>query len=240
MFIGDFWIKDLSDAVVFNDNEALNFGSGVDMSIYYDGTSGFIVTDLVAPSDLHIDCGTDKTIVLDETVWDDLPPSPIIAAKAGSSAPTLRTFISDIEQYTFDATNDFVIGATEITHKWKEGTTIYPHIHWATNGTNAAATGVKWELRYTIGDGAETFANQTTTVVDVEIPAVTADRTHIISDFASAITGTTYKIGAYILWKLSRIATEHAGGEPANDPFALALGFHVEMDTMGSRGKGTK
>lgn len=219
---------------------ALSFGAGQDMEMGYNGTAGRIDTSLVAASDLVIDCGTDKTLVLDETVWDDLAPSPIIAAKLGATAPTLATFVTDVEQYTFDATNDYVIGATEITHKWKEGTTIYPHIHWANNGTNATDRGVKWQLKYTVGDAMETFSAQTTTVVDVTIPLATADRTHMINDFATPIDGTNLKIGAYICWRLERIATAHANGAPANDPFALALGFHVEMDTIGSRTKTAK
>lgn len=194
-----------------------------------------IKTDTTTPTDLTITCGADKTLVLTETVWDDLPPSPIIGARLGSSAPTLATFVGNVEQYTFDATNDYVIGATEITHKWKEGTTIYPHIHWATNGTNANDRGVKWSLEYTIGDSAEAFAGAATTVVDVTIPLATADRTHLISDFDTAITGTNYRIGAYICWRLSRVATAHANGAPAADPFGLAVGFHAECERIGSR-----
>lgn len=171
----------------------------------------------------------------DATVWNDLPPSPIVGARLGSTAPTLRTFITDIEQYTFDATNDYVIGATELTHEWKEGTVIYPHIHWATNGLEGSAKGVQWQLKYTIGDDNGAFSVQATAVIDVEIPASTADRTHFISEFAPTITGTSYGIGTYICWRLARIATAHGGGEPAAEPFALAIGFHVEQDTCGSR-----
>jgi len=185
--------------------------------------------------DMNVDCGTDKTIELQESVWDDLPPSPIIGARLGSTAPTLATFVTDIQQYTFDATNDFVIGATEITHKWKEGTIIKPHMHWATNGLELTAKGVQWQLKYTIGDYTEAFGAQVTTVIDETIPASTADRTHFTSVFGSTIDGTNIKIGAYICWRLERVATAHANGEPAVDPFGLAVGFHAEQDTIGSR-----
>lgn len=179
-------------------------------------------------------------ITYQETTWDDLPPMPIIAARLGGTAPTLATFVTDIEAYTFDATNDYVIGATELTHKWKEGTTIYPHIHWATNGLEGAAKGVKWQLKYTIGDGAEAFGAQQTLTVDVTIDANTPDRTHYISEFAPTITGTNYRIGCYICWRLDRIATTHVGGAPAANPFALAIGFHIEQDTSGSNTRSAK
>ena len=174
------------------------------------------------------------------TTFDDLPPTPIIGAKLGATAPTLATFISDVEQYTFDATNDYVIGATELIHGWKEGTTIYPHIHWATNGSEGTAKGVKWQLKYTIADYMGNFSAQATLTVDIPIPAGTADRKHFISGFTPTIAGTNYHIGTYILWRLERVATAEAGGEPAADPFALALGIHVECDTTGSRALFTK
>jgi hypothetical protein len=174
------------------------------------------------------------------TDWDDLPPVPIIGARLGATAPTLTTFISDIQQYTFDASDDFVIGATEITHGWKEGTVIYPHIHWATNGLEATAKGVQWQLKYCIGDSAEAFSSQVTCVIDATIPANTTDRTHYVSNFAPTINGANYRIGAYIVWRLARIATTHANGEPAANPFALAVGFHVEQDTLESSQISTK
>lgn len=218
---------------ILSDSVGITLGGGSDMEAKYNGTKGIINTSLIAPSDLEVSCGTDKTIILAETVWDELPPTPIISAKLGLTAPTLATFVGNVEQYTFDATNDYIIGATELTHTWKEGTNIYPHIHWATNGVDAGETGVKWSLEYTIGDTSEVFAGAATTVVDATIPASTTDRTHYLSTFDTVITGTNYRIGAYICWQLRRVAS--AKSAPAADPFAIAIGFHVEVDTMGSR-----
>jgi hypothetical protein len=220
------------------------FGTGSDMSIWYDGTYGQVKTDSVAASDLRITCGAGKTIELQNVVYDDLPPVPIVSARLGSTAPTLATFVTPVEQYTFDATNDYVIGATEITHKYKEGTNIIAHIHWATNGVDVGDTGVKWQLDYTVANADEAaaftsaFGATAALVIDTLIPGGTADRSHILSTFAPTITGTALKIGAYIVWKLSRIASATAA--PAADPFALAVGFHVQMDTIGSRTVSTK
>ena len=196
-------------------------------------TSSPTFVGVQAVDDLIITCGTDKTLVLAETVWDDLPPTPITAAKLGSTAPTLTTFVTDIEQYTFDATNDYVIGSTEIIHRWKEGTTIHPHVHFASNGSEGTAKGVQWQLSWSVGDVSEAFSAQTVSVIDVEIPASTADRTHFLSNFTPTINGTDLKIGAYILWRFERIATDHANGEPVANPFSLAVGFHAEQDTIG-------
>jgi len=173
-------------------------------------------------------------------VWDDLPPVPVIGARLGATAPTLATFIGAVQQYTFDASNDYIIGSTEIVHGWKEGTIIYPHIHWATNGLEATAKGVQWQLKYVIGAVNEGFSVEMTSVLDDIIPANTPDRTHILSSLDPKIDGTNLRIGAYICFQLRRIATAHANGEPNADPFGIAVGFHGLFDTLGSSEIGTK
>lgn len=167
--------------------------------------------------------------------YDDLPPMPIVAARLGATPPTLTLFKGTIYQYTFDATNDVVYGATEITHGWKEGTILYPHIHWATNGLEATEKGVKWRLGYSIGDANEAFSTAAALFAKGTIPANTTDRTHYVTAFAPTIDCTNCRIGAYITWVLTRVATEHANGEPAANPFALAIGFHALQNAIGSR-----
>jgi len=171
------------------------------------------------------------------TIFNELPPVPVTAAKLGSTAPTLATFIGNIEQYTFDATNDYVIGATEIVHWYKEGTDIHPHMHWATNGLEEANKGVKWQLEYSIGNMDGTFSGATTISAETTILANTTDRTHMYTAFAN-ISGTGVLIGSLIVFKLSRIAA--TGDAPAADPFGLGVGFHAEIDTIGSKEEITK
>lgn len=166
--------------------------------------------------------------------WDDLPPSPVIAARLGSSAPTIATFITDIEQYTFDATNDYIIGATEITHTFKEGTAITPHVHWATNGSEAGDTVVQFQLKWSVCiPGAAAAAQVTAVTGDLTIPAGTADRFNYISNFTTNVSGVGLTIGTYIVFRFERIA-EGAGSAPAADPFVLAVGFHALQDSTGS------
>lgn len=222
----------------------INSATGANLRLTYNDSDGSATTKtdftLDSTGEMTILSPTAKTPVFSPTVWDDFPPNPIIATHVGSSAPTLATFVTDIEQYTFDATNDYVIGSTEIPHNWKEGTVIYPHIHWATNGSDGTERGVKWQLKWTVGDALEVFSAQVTSTVDATIPASTTDRTHFISEFTTTLDGANLKIGAVICWRLERIATAHANGAPTSDPFALSIGFHGEMDTVGSRARTTK
>ena len=74
------------------DSKAFKLGAGLDMTMYYDGTDGYINTAAVAPSDLHIDCGTERTAVLDEPVWDDINLGASQLSKPASSQPDIHRF----------------------------------------------------------------------------------------------------------------------------------------------------
>lgn len=173
----------------------------------------------------------------DATVYDEMPPMPIIIARLGATAPTLATFTGNIEQYTF-AVNDYVYGVSEITHRYREGSDLHIHMHWASNGSEGSDKAVKWELEYTHANADAsapfTSAFPTSTVISAEttIPSGTADRAHIITHLGT-VTGTGMEINGYFLWRLRRIAS--AGTAPAANPFGLALGVHIEIDTVGSR-----
>ena len=211
-------------------------GAGDDASFCYDGTDAIIKTNHNAASDLIINCGTQKTLELATTVYDDLPPYPIIGFKptGAGTDPALTTFSGNIKQYAF-AINDIVdTGTSEVTHKYKEGTNISIHIHWATNGSEGADTQVNFQVEYVIANGSTVFSGTTVTTGDITISSGTADRTHYISS-AGAITGTNIEIGAYILFAVSRIARVGGTADPAADPFIIAVGFHVQQDTIGSR-----
>ena len=100
---------------------------------------------------------------------------------------------------------------------------------------------VKWEMEYTIQnsqlgvDGA--FPATTTVSGETTIPASTTDRSHVLTEVGT-ITGTNVDMGAIIAFRFRRIAS--SGTEPSSDPFALQVGFHYEIDTVGSRTEYTK
>ena len=238
--INDGLIVDTSMAV---DADDMSIGENAELTIGHDGTDGLIKTDNVAASDLHLATGAAKTLVLDTAIWDELPPTPVVSAKLGATAPTLATFVDDIEQYTFDNSNDYIIGTTEVVHGYKEGTDIYPHVHWATNGTDGTDRAVKWQLKYTISNpkGVAPFdslyPSQAAISAEIVIPASTGDRADIVSELG-VISGAGIVINALIAWRFERIAA--SGDDPSNDPFALQVGMHAQFDTIASREKFVK
>lgn len=216
-----------------NDNDKVILGAEKDAEILYDGTVAKINTGVVTPSDLEIDCGTEKTVKLTQSVWDDISPIPILNTRlGGANQPSLTNLVGNIQQFTFGV-GDYIYGAYEIPHTYKEGTDLDIHVHWVSNGLEATEKFVKWEFEYSIANVDGTFGTATVISSENSIPANTTNRTHFYSDINGVVSGTGLLIGAYILYRFRRIAS--TGAAPANNPFAIALGVHIEMDTLGSR-----
>lgn len=162
------------------------------------------------------------------TLFNDLPPVPFLTTKVGATAPTLTPFVGNIQLYTFGV-NDESYGDTEVTHLYDEGTDLMPHIHWITNGTDTNSRYVKWEMEYSWSNDNSAFPTSTIISIEKEIPANTPTRTHFITDFP-IISGVNMEIGAYLCWRVRRIAS--TGTAPTNDPFGLAVGVHAHENIL--------
>jgi hypothetical protein len=224
-------VKFLDNARILSDSLKMYFGAGNDMSIEYNGTIGKIDTSLVGASDLQVACGTDKTLVLNETVWVDID-SPILIRTTGAGIPTLATFNGNLTMPQW-AVNDFnQCESQEFIHEWKEGSTCYWHLHLNTNGLDATDRYVKFELEYAYSvAGVWTFPAVVTTA-DILIPANTPDKSQIIMPLAN-FTPTNTKIGDHFIARLKRVAS--TGTAPTNNPWIPMLQLHVQKDTIGSR-----
>lgn len=181
----------------------------------------------------------------DEPMWDDLPPFQFVSLKpTGAGAePALTAFTGNIELNTFAINDVYQPCTTEVTHKYKEGSDISVHLHWATQSSDGTDRTVRWEFEYTISNGSGSFASAfptslTLTSADITIPASTPVRSHQISSIGT-IPGAALTIGAYIVGRFKRVAAS-AGTAPSLAPYCIALGFHVQEDTMGSRQLYTK
>jgi len=228
------------DVKITSDSKKLYFGAGDDSSIYYDGTNFNIDTDEVAPSDLIIDCGTDKTLELEECVWNDIQFNIQTGRTSAANFPDWdATFTTNTGCYKFDVDDYIDLGANEMLHDWKEGTSIYPHIHTALDGGNASGTTqyAKFTIYMAYAD-ADSVWVETTKYIEIEIPDGTSNLTHLFGS-ASAISMTGLTIGTQINVRLKRIAAT-SGTEYPNHIFITQVGLHYEVNTMGSRQIGTK
>ena len=203
-----------------------------DILAYYDGTAGHIKTSKNNPSDLNIDCGTDKTLVLGESVWDDIIISPS-NLRGGVSVPNFSAFQNGVYQLLFINTqSDEVYGSFEIPHDYKEGTDLQPHIHWSPNSTNTG--NCVWDFEYTIADPMTTFPATTTTTI-TQAGSGTINQ-HQLANTAAVISGSGIKVGAICVFRLAR----PTGDAFTGDAFLHSVGVHYQIDTIGSRQITTK
>ena len=214
---------------------ALSFGAAQDMEMGYTGTVGRIDTSLVAPSDLQIDCGTDKTLILDETVYKDINIAGYLLGKPSASYPGTDTFRTStptdtgIETYAF-AEDEKVHGGFELQHDYKEGTDLVFHVHFQIIAAPTGTDNVQWRLAYVVMRDGVTLT--TVTTIDSPDTAVDTQYRAYRSDFG-AITGTTFKIGDQFMFALTRVSA--TGDAFAGDALIETAGIHYEVDTLGSR-----
>jgi hypothetical protein len=214
---------DVSNNVNLNENGV----DGVVFSTNLDAT----------PRDFRIQCGTEKTVVLNDIVWVDID-FPIIIKTTGTGIPTLGTLMGTLIAPIWQVNDNNMCEGQELIHGWKEGSQCFWHIHLITNGTDTTDRYVKFQIEYTWATLNGVLQPITTTdSLELVIPANTLNRTHKIYPIAS-FTPTEAKISTQVYAKLYRIAS--TGTAPTLDPFVPMLQMHVQVDTIGSRRLGNK
>jgi hypothetical protein len=183
---------------------------------------------------------SDGTMVMNgnSTVWDDIQFIATSGKVPASHYPAWTTWNGDFAAYTF-AVDDYIdLGAKEVMHGYKEGTDLYPHLHWVVNGTDVNARAVKWELVYSTSPSSESspytyvFPAPQTLSAEVTLQAGVTDRTSIYQEMGT-ISGSGLKTGSLIRLRIRRVTA--AGTAPTNNPFGFEVGVHAELDTIGSR-----
>jgi hypothetical protein len=236
------WMEDedyflFADSILFPDSEPLYFGTGVDMSVDYDGVQGNIKTNLVAPSDLHLNCGTNKTLVLDTVVYND---TALTIGAGRVSGASFTATSAGFYGYRFNNGNSVEWDLQEISHGYKEGAAIEFHVHWVIDDTtpDTDARYVKWQLEYWYVDAAKTvapfnvYSGVQTISAETLIPANTPAMSELTTSIAT-VTLASLKAGGRIALRLTRIVS--VGAAPSTNPFALQVGIHIPLDTLGSR-----
>lgn len=173
-----------------------------------------------------------------EEQWDDII-TPGFGLGTGPAAPALVDFpaVTGLRIYGFSGTNttpDELFAFFEIPHGYKEGTDLYPHVHWTPNDDNVA--NVKWQMSYSIANRDQIFGTETTLS---GVDATAGASGHLLTSLEPVIPGIDLKIGAIIACRLFRDATD------PDDTYTglanlLSFGLHYKVDTLGSRQIATK
>ena len=166
-----------------------------------------------------------------QPVWDDLRVSLERANNQGGATPTYTIFKNGTKAYRFANGNalDFTV---QLPHGWKEGTTIYPHLHWCptTNVSPSDNVGIGFEYTWASIGGAW---GATTTVTRDVATGVNSAYKHIMNDFDDdGIDATGQTVSSVLVCRVFRQAA--AADDYASGAFFLELDFHYQADTFGS------
>jgi hypothetical protein len=186
---------------------------------------------------------SDGTVRMDNdaTVWDDLR-IPFNFGTSNTLATTWEAFVGVTYLDVFKPSGDDALYfSVQMPHSWKEGTNIFPHIHWTPMSTGTAGNnGVFWELEYVWANNGETFPVSTTVISGTSTaPALSGDlvaKRHYITPLgpAEGMDATGKTISSIIICRISR------RGNNASDTYngnagAMEFDFHYQLDTYGSR-----
>ncbi len=220
-------------------NQEPNADNTLDLGSATKKWKGIYGNSLTSSSDLSITCGANKTLELQNVVYDDVQ-FPVATGKItpASGEPDWETFTANTKEYAF-AVDDYIdLQANELNHWWKEGTVGHIHVHFTIKTINITTVKyVKFSVWVAYADTDEVWVEQ----------ALGGEATIAIN--ASALTGyyldvgnatlTNYLIEAQMKIRVKRIDAT-TGTEYADKVYVTQVGMHLEKDTMGSRQERTK
>lgn len=167
------------------------------------------------------------------TFWDDMrfPASEI--NPTGAVGP-MSYDTTNIGFLAAPGSTQTIAMIGQMPHSWKEGTLIYPHIHW--QPTTAGAGNVLWGLDYKWTDvGATEDAAWTTTGV---YAAAGGNGRHQVASFPP-LDGDGKHISSILSLKVYRVGGD-TGDTYAADALLKEFDIHFESDTFGSRNQFSK
>ena len=234
------------ESIHFGDANKIYFGDSDDMSIEFTGSVGQILTDLVTPTDLHIDCGTDKTIVLVESVFDDVLPYSINPG-TGLTAMSSGNFGSIGFKWFYwsnnTAANEEIQCFFQLPHSYKEGTNIVLHVHVVPEANGSVGNeDVELAIAYqwVNVDGTYSTTTNSTDSKEFRIGAADANK-HKVWSF-TALTGTSKTISSDLIVRIRRLTktADRVNDDYTSSVYLRYVDCHFEKDTIGSRQESAK
>lgn len=177
-----------------------------------------------------------------DTRWDDLrvtldkgANSAVLDYISGGNGPQIWYFRNNegVESMSF---------TVQLPHTWKEGTTIYPHLHWIPKSSGSG--NIVWNLDYTWVNydpvTPQVFPAYTTSTVTATGSFTTNAHTITALTTGNAgIDGTGKKISSILICRIWRNSSL-AGDTYNQDAGLLFLDFHIQIDGYGSHSEYVK
>lgn len=195
---------------------------------------------------VKIDSAGHFTLEGSATNFNDITVAPLSTFRDGTNGPLFTSMKNNgsgsrgVQTFTFQdlsASNEQeVFFSIQMPHNWKEGTTIYPHIHWSPQTNTSGA--VVWGFEYSWADYDATtpIAFPNTTIITTTSATVTGSDVdkHLITAFGSLTpSGTQGKISSILVCRLFRNSS-NAADNYAGNAALLSFDIHYEMDGIGS------
>jgi len=183
----------------------------------------------------------------DATSWEDLRIAAESTRAGGTKDPDFAVFKTDgsgsqgVFLLWFDkATEEELYFSVQLPHAWKQGSDLYPHVHWTPAANGGANECVRWGLEYTWANVSGTFGDTTiiyTDATDGSTATVQGDESvvagkHYISAF-DALDATDKTLSSMLVCRVFRDATDSTDDYNA-DAGLLEIDFHYQIDAFGS------
>lgn len=176
-----------------------------------------------------------------EQYWDDFVSS-FNAGKqvgVGANAPTWTAFKGDIEQWRFSAStmNEIILAPLHILHSLKPNTKVYPHVHWASSGTNAGT--VRWGVEYTFAKGHQQGAGSVfpdTQTIYIEQAATGTAYEHMVAEYSTGISSANIEPDSLFIARIFRDAA-HVNDTCTDAVFGLMFDIHYQKSFWATKNK---
>lgn len=183
------------------------------------------------------------SLLLTDTVWDDLRITPGSFDRPGSSDPAYVLYYPNgggIGTYLTEwAKNNVASFVAQLPHSYKQGEDIYVHLHWTPGARGEAEINktVGWKVDYTWANYNGTFSDMQT--VDLSDVCDGVNHKHqMTDDILLTGIGADKNISSMLLCNIRRADTglddTWVGTISGQLPMLLEIDFHYPMDTLGS------
>ena len=164
--------------------------------------------------------------------WDDYT-SPMSAGKvAGANVPGWAVFRDGLYAYAFDDNkSEEIFVSIHISHTWKPGTNLYPHIHWSPGSSTASGTTVRWCIEYSIAKGYGAGVFPSTTTIALESTTDGTAYNHYIVEATDGQAFDGVEVDSILMMRIYRDGT-HANDTFSGDAFGLFVDVHFQEDRM--------
>jgi len=190
---------------------------------------------------LQIDASGHLTLVGSATVFDD-EKGDILSLKTLGTGVATNTTESTVEFATTSNLSDYIYTNVQMSHKWKIGSVIYPHIHFFQ--TVAGVPNFLIQYRWQINGGT---VQTSWTNYKSNVPAFTytSGTIHQICHDSGITPPAGSGLSDIIQFRIIRDNANTSGVFAGADPVGVTVGVisfdvHTERDALGSDGEYTK